>query len=134
VSEKADNNDSFSRCFVHSDHQPYNTAKTFTEHSYKATAIHSGSVRVGLGLSCMAESYSQVMVSVGSCEGRGPEVQREYRPAGPGVRTVAIEQQLWDEALEMDSQELANKARIKDPMVTSTMESQRSTTWDPCSR
>jgi len=96
--EKADQNDSYRRCFIHRDNQPYDESmKGFSDAIYQ----DPGKDR--------------------------PELQFEYRAAPGGMRQSQAEQDMWDEATEemkADQQYKAENAGSEDPYRTSTMDAQ----------
>jgi len=93
--EKADQNDSFRRCFVHLDRDEYSDIKSFYESSF--------------------ENPSKMV---------GPHVMREYRDVGQGTRSRLSQQEMWDLAKQSAEQqaEQENQNILDEPIVSTTQE------------
>lgn len=96
---KADQNDSYRRCFIHRDNQPYDeTMKGFTDAIYQDPSKPR------------------------------PELQYEYRTNSGGLRNTQTDQTMWEEATEemkLDQQYKSENAGAANPYTTTTMESQQ---------
>lgn len=94
--EKADQNDSFSRCFLHLDRDDYATIKSFNESTYENPETL-----------------------------KGPKVTREYRPVGDGTRQRLTQQEMWDLAAKNaeEQAEQENQNILDEPLVSTQQES-----------
>jgi hypothetical protein len=93
--EKADQNDSFRRCFVHMDRDEYGDIQTFYESSFKNPEKE-----------------------------KGPGVTREYRSVGEGTRSRLSQEEMWDLAKKSaeEQAEQENQNILDEPLVSTTQE------------
>lgn len=93
--EKADQNDSFGRCFLHDDRDDYSTVKSFNETSYENPKNLTGN-----------------------------KVTREYRAVGEGAKARLTQQEMWDLASKAaeEQAEQENQNILDEPLVSTQQE------------